>query len=311
MRRAWLPALATLGFAIACTHPGGQPDTAAGAPGNGRDSASETGRVDSELQSELQAMASSFRGEVGIYVRHLGTGATAELRADETFPTASVIKVPLLIALHERVERGEFRFEDELTFRDSLRYADYDLTARFRDGETIPLGQLAFLMAALSDNTASLWIQALVGGGQAVNRWLEDNGFQATRVNSRTPGRRSDWEVYGWGQTTPREIARLMVMIREGRAVSPAASERMYRTLSRSYWDDAALSSIPATVQAAGKQGFVSRSRSEVLLVNSPTGDYVMAILTRNQEDSSSTPHDEGLELLRAVSATVYRRFTR
>lgn len=264
---------------------------------------------DPVLQAELERLVEGFRGEVGVYVRHLPSGATAEIRADELFPTASIIKVPLLAALFHRVERGELRLEEELVFHDSLRYADYDLTAKFRDGETIPLAQLAFLMVALSDNTASLWIQALVGGGAAVNEWLAANGFAHTRVNSRTPGRRPDWEVYGWGQTTPREIARLLTMIRAGEAVSPSASRRMYRLLSKSYWDTEAIAALPLSVQAATKQGAVDRSRSEVLLVNSPAGDYVIAILTKEMEDRRWEPDNEGYLLLRDLSGFVYGYF--
>jgi beta-lactamase class A len=217
--------------------------------------------------------------------------------------------VPLLVALFDQVERGELRLQEEMVFRDSLRYADYDLTAKFRDGEVISLEQLAFLMVALSDNTASLWIQALVGGGAAVNEWLATHGFAVTRVNSRTEGRRPDWERYGWGQTTPREMARLMVMIREGDAVSADASDHMYRMLSRTFWDRTALAPIPGNVQAASKQGFVSRSRSEVLLVNAPSGDYVLAVITRDQEDTRSEPDNEGFRLIRDVSAAVYDWF--
>jgi beta-lactamase class A len=264
---------------------------------------------DAMLQARLDSLTAGFRGVAGIYVRNLRTGATAEVNADEIFPTASMIKVPLLVALFDRVERGELDLEQEMVFRDSLKYADGDLTGKFRDGETIPLHQLAFLMVALSDNTASLWIQALVGGGVAVNRWLAAHGFQNTRVNSRTEGRRPDWEVYGWGQTTPREMARLMVMVRDGEAVSPTASERMYRLLSRTFWDRTAIAPLPISVQVASKQGFVSRSRSEILLVNAPSGDYVLAVITRNQEDTSSGENNEGFRLLRDVSATVFERF--
>lgn len=266
-------------------------------------------RPDTALARELARLTHGFEGEVGVYARHLATGRTVEIRADELFPTASMIKVPLLVALHERVERGELKMNDDLVFRDSLRYSEYDLVAKLRDGEKVPLSQLAFLMAALSDNTASLWIQALVGGGTEVNRWLAENGFEKTRVNSRTPGRRPDWEAYGWGQTTPREIAELLVRIREGRAVSPAASEAMYRTLSSGGWSEIALSAIPHTVHAASKYGAVNRSRSEVLLVNAPGGDYVLAVLTRNQADESWEPGNAGWELIRAVSGAVYRHF--
>ncbi|MEM6337294.1 MAG: serine hydrolase, partial [Bacteroidota bacterium] len=139
--------------------------------------------------------------------------------------------------------------------------------------------------------------------------WLAEHGFEGTRVNSRTEGRRGDWERYGWGQTTPREIADLMVMIRNGEAVSPAASEEMYRVLTRIYWNDEALSQLPPTVQVASKQGAVSQSRSEVVLVNAPSGDYVFSVITNNQEDKSWTYENAGFTLIRAVSQELWRHF--
>ena len=269
------------------------------------------GVPDPALQGKLETRVQDFRGDVGIYVRHLGTGATAAVAADDLFPTASMVKVPLLITLHDQVERGILDLEARVAYHDSLYYGDEeddDIVNKMRPGETVTLSKLAFFMISISDNTASLWIQGLVGG-VAVNRWLEEHGFQGTRVNSRVEGRQADRERFGWGQTTPREMAELLVLVREGRAVSPEASEAMYRTLTDSYWDDEALSAIPPTVQAASKQGAVSASRSEVLLVNAPTGDYVLCIITNNQEDRSWEEHNEGYVLLRDLSRIVYDHF--
>ena len=269
------------------------------------------GVPDPDLQGKLETRVRDFRGDVGIYVRHLGTGATAGVAADDLFPTASMVKVPLLITLYDQVDRGILDLEARVAYHDSLYYGDEeddDIFNKMRPGETVTLSKLAFFMISISDNTASLWIQGLVGG-VAVNRWLEEHGFQGTRVNSRVEGRQADRERFGWGQTTPREMAELLVLIREGRAVSPEASEAMYRTLTDSYWDDEALSAIPPTVQAASKQGAVSASRSEVLLVNAPTGDYVLCIITNNQEDRSWVEHNEGYVLLRDLSRIVYDHF--
>jgi beta-lactamase class A len=267
---------------------------------------------DPVLQATLDGLVAGFGGDVGVYVRHLGTGATAQIRADDVFPTASMIKVPILMTLLDQVERGVLDLDARVPYPDTLRYAYVeasDVVGYMSPGDTLPLGELAFLMMTISDNVASLWIQALVGGGVVVNKWLEAHGFVHTRVNSRTPGRDVARSEFGWGQTTPREIARALVMIREGRAVSPRASERMYRLLTKSFWDGEALSEIPPTVQAASKQGFVSRSRSEVLLVNAPGGDYVLSVITKNQADTSDAADNEGFRLIRAVSRAVYRYF--
>ena len=165
------------------------------------------------------------------------------------------------------------------------------------------------LMITTSDNTAALWLQSLAGTGTVINQWLADHGFDSTRVNSRTPGREASRATYGWGQTTPREIARLLVMIREGRAVSPAASQEMYRILTRIYWNGVALSQLPPWVQAASKQGAVDHSRSEVVLVNAPSGDYVFSIITKNQEDDSWAPDNAGWVLIRRLSALLWQYF--
>ncbi|MBW3630242.1 MAG: class A beta-lactamase-related serine hydrolase [Gemmatimonadetes bacterium] len=274
--------------------------------------ATPAARPDSVLLTKLQGLVRGFGGDVGVYVRHLPTGASAAIRADEVFPTASMIKVPLLLTLYDQVERGGIDLDSVVPYPDTLKYQYEEITdvvGYLEPGEKLPLWELAFLMVALSDNVASLWIQALVGGGAAVNEWLAANGFTQTRVNSRTPGREAARTEFGWGQTTPREIASALVAIREGRAVSANASEEMYRVLTKSYWDEEALSQLPPTVQVASKQGAVDRSRSEVLLVNAPSGDYVLAIITKNQTDTSYEPGNEGHRLIRSISRAVYEHF--
>lgn len=267
-------------------------------------------RRDADLERQLTALAAEVDGDVGIYVRHLPTGRGAMLRADELFPTASMIKVPILLKTFDLLEHGALRFDTTLVWADSLRYGgEDDLFDKLQAGAKVPLNQVTMAMITSSDNAASLWLQALVGGGEAINAWLAANGFDSTRVNSRTPGRREIWQRYGWGQTTPREIAEMVVAIREGRLVSRAASEAMYRHLTRIHWNGEALSQLPPWVQAASKQGAVNRSRSEVVLVNAPTGDYVFAVITRNQADQSWTPSNQGYVLLRTVSALLWRTF--
>jgi len=284
----------------------------AAAPLRAQAPSSPAARTDRALTAQLEGLARGFHGQVGIYVRNLRTGAGVEIRADSVFPTASMIKVPILLTLYDQVSRGTLDLEARVPYPDTLHYRyveSTDVAGYMAAGDTLPLRELAFLMLTVSDNVASLWIQALVGGGTAVNQWLAEHGFEYTRVNSRTPGREEARSAYGWGQTTPREIAEALVMIRQGRAVDPRASEAMYRMLTNSYWKGFALSQLPPTVQAASKQGFVDRSRSEVLLVNAPSGDYVLSVITKDQEDTSYEDDNEGHRLIRAVSRAVYEHF--
>ncbi|NOZ75307.1 MAG: serine hydrolase, partial [FCB group bacterium] len=210
------------------------------------------------------------------------------------------------------IEKGELSLDSTLIFhRETINYPwkNDDAIARFAEGEDISIGKLLAYSITFSDNYASIWLQQLAGTGTAINAWLDLNGWNQTRVNSRTVGRESDWEQYGWGQSTPREMTRFLVRIRNGDVVSPRASEDMYRYLTRIYWDGTALSQIPPTVQTASKQGAVDEARSEVVLVNAPHGDYVFCVMTNHQTDQSWNNHNEGFVLLRAVSKLLWETF--
>ncbi len=266
---------------------------------------------DTVLEEKIAQRLQCFAGDTGVFIRRLRDGRTVAIRADEIFPTASLIKVPLLAALSEGVTRGQWNWETKLPY-DPARI-DYapgdDLLAKMKPGEMLELRQIAALMLAFSDNHASLWVQDLVGGGGAVNALLERKGFHATRVNSRTPGREAEKAKFGWGQTSPREMAELLVRIAEHRLLDPKTDERMQRMLGRSQVDGEALSILPPDVHAESKQGAVDRSRSEVLVIHAPHGAYVLCLITQNQKDISYSDGNDGFVLLRDVSRLVWDHF--
>jgi beta-lactamase class A len=266
-------------------------------------------KQDRKLQMKLEEVVKDFRGDVGVYARHLKTGHSAGINIDTLFPTASMIKIPITIGVFDKIENGELNYRSEMVYKDSLLYAGVDLLGSFKDGEKIALDKLLMLMLTMSDNTASLWCQHLAGTGIAINEWLADNGFAKTRVNSRTSGRAAIWEKYGWGHSTPREMAELVARIRDGKVISPRVSERIYRDLTRSYWDTEGLSQIPPYIQAASKQGSVDDSRSEVILVNAPHGDYVFCVITKNQQDQTWQKDNEGYVLLRKISRLLWEHY--
>jgi beta-lactamase class A len=267
---------------------------------------------DAELQALLDEAVADFRGAVGIYVRHLPSGRYAAIQPDTLFPTASMIKVPILLKTFDLIEKDSLDYTAKVAVdSDSIdyQYSAYEFSAKMTPDEPVELNKLILLMLTLSENNASLWLQHRVGTGTAINAWLDAHGYDHTRVNSRTAGRQDAYARHGWGQTTPREMAKLLVMIREGRAVSRAASHEMYRALTRTFWDDEALSVLPPWVQSASKQGAVSQSRSEVALVNAPHGDYVVCVITDDQEDTRWTHDNEGYALIRTVSRRVWNHF--
>lgn len=266
-------------------------------------------RPDKKLEEKLRALTDTFHGVAGVYVRNLRTGREVAINADTVFPTASIIKVPILVGIFDKIQQGAFTYHQSLVYRDSMSRKGSGLMQFFKDSTVTDLQTVVTLMITHSDNAAAVWCERLAGGGAAINAWLSAHGFADTRLNARTAGREQERQRYGWGQTTPREMANLVSMIRGDAVVSPAASETMYRIMTHVFWDEYALSSLPPYVQAASKQGMVDDSRSEVVLVNAPHGDYVFYVATKNNKDQRWVPGNEAWQLARRVSALLWDYF--
>lgn len=265
--------------------------------------------TDPELQRALEELTKDFNGTPGVYVYNLATGKEAGINADTVFPTASIVKIPILVGLFEKIEKGDYRLHEPMLYRNEREYGGSGLMQFYKDSTQTDLRTLAALMITYSDNTTSLWSQELAGGGVEINRLMENLGLRHTRVNSRTKGREDIWKIYGWGQTTPREMAQLLIKIRNREVVSPRASDEMYRMMTNSFYTDYSLSQIPPYVQTAAKQGMVNDSRSELVMVNAPAGDYVFYFASKDNEDQSWEFDNEAWELSRKISAFLWNYF--
>ena len=267
-------------------------------------------KTDRALEASIQKAAAGFHGDIGIYIKNLKTGKIVAINADTIFPTASIVKVSILLGVMDKLIRGELHYDSTHVYRDSLLYEGEDILGSFKDGEKIALKKIMMLMLTTSDNTASLWLQKLSGTGTRINQLLDSLGFKSTRVNSRTPGRESNRSMYGWGQTSPLEIATIFEMIYRDKLFTPAACDRMMRSLGRNFWDeDEGLSRIPPYIEVFSKNGCVDQVRSEVMLVNAPHNPYIFCVFTKNNQDSSWTHNNEAWTMARKLSTIVWEYF--
>jgi beta-lactamase class A len=267
-------------------------------------------RTDTKLQKQIENVINGFNGDIGVYVHDLKHNKTIAINADTVFPTASIVKISILIGIMQKIEKGELNYHQRLTYTDSLYYSEGDdILASFKDSSTIELSKVMMLMLTTSDNCASLWLQGLAGGGKGINQLLDSLGYKITRVNSRTPGGEPNRSMYGWGQTSPREIAAIMESIVNGKVFSKPSSDKMLRLLGRQYWDEEALSQIPPGVFVADKNGAVDESRSEVVYVNSKNNPYIFSIFTKNNKDTSWQYNNEAWVVTRKISELLWKHF--
>ena len=264
---------------------------------------------DKKLESEIKELLKGFHGEVGVYVHDLKKNKTVSINADSIFPTANIIKIPILIGIMDKIEKGELQYHQQLIYKDSLLYEGVDILGSFKNNEKIEMRKVMMLMLTISDNTASIWLQSIDDASTRINELMDTLGMKVTRVNSRTPGRQTNQAEYGWGQTTPYEMAMLMEKIVKGEVINNEASAKMLRLLGRNYWDEVAISQIPSNVFIASKSGAVDESRNEVLFINSKHCRYIFCICTNHNRDQTWDNSNEAWELTRKLSKLLWERY--
>jgi beta-lactamase class A len=129
------------------------------------------------LQAVLDAALADFPAATGVYVKHLGTGAEAGVRADQAFSTASVIKLTFMVRAYQLADQGALNLDERVTIdRSRLRHGtgvfqlhDLGLQPTWRDVITE--------MIITSDNTATDLVLTKIGGVPAVAKWLADSGY--------------------------------------------------------------------------------------------------------------------------------------
>jgi beta-lactamase class A len=198
------------------------------------------------LQRLLDGELARFPGRAGIWVKHLATGEEAGVRADESFNSASVIKLAVLALAFQMADRHELSLGDRIT----IEKADYrggSGVFQFNDPGLQPTVRDVLLqMVITSDNTATDLAIKKVGGVDRVNRWIRDAGYGDALTLNMTVGdlfakframpRGTNWgektntdRGYWLGAITPHATGRLIEAMQRcavGTAPAPALAEK-------------------------------------------------------------------------------------
>lgn len=240
----------------------------------------------SEMVAGMEKLSKAYRGYVGIYMKDLETGRTWEYRADRRFPSASLIKVPIMAAVFEKVRSGALTLDTQVRLTRSSRVGGSGSLKWVRDGTSLSVMELLYKMITESDNTAAKMLINTVGMDY-LSRTFQQLGLEHTNITREgmsLTSRRVRKENY----TTPREMALLMERIYDGELVDAKASEFMMETLKHTHARTRLRRGLPLGWEIGNKTGLLRRSCHDVGVVFSPRGDYVIAVLTSKVPSYSS-----------------------
>jgi beta-lactamase class A len=300
--RGWL--LATLLAVPGCATGQGAP-TGSAAPLAHADTAA--------LRRTLDSLANGHRGVVGYTVHNLDTGERLERRGDETFSTASLIKVPVLVTVFDLAEQKRLSLDDPLTVLKIDKVPGSGQLQHLHDNATITVRDAAWLMTTLSDNTATnLLLDRII-----IRRvWdkMEKLGLPHTKVHSKSFLRNSSVAMdssvkYGLGVTTPNEMARLFALLADGKAVSPAADSTMLDILAHNE-DYTKLQRFVEGLDVPHKTGDTDQVRTECALF--PLQSRVAAcVLTKENQDQRYMIDNEAQVMMARMGLAITRAWPR
>lgn len=283
---------------------------------------------ESAIGKRIAERLGRLRGEMGVAAKNLDTGEEVAVNADTRFPTASIIKLAVMVEVFHQIAEGRLRRDQLVPVAREYRVGDGGVVDRLHEGIALTVGDLLDLMIRLSDNSATNALVRLVGTRNVDDR-LAGYGLRDTLLFRPTfrdgrPDVHPELEKeFGLGMSTPRDMARLLEKIARGEVVGRQASDEMIavlegqedrmmiprgvplaegkvRVASKTGWDE------EKNPDASGFRGDV---RGDVAIVTTPGSRYVLAILARRITDKNPTADNEALVAGADVSRLVYQHF--
>lgn len=235
----------------------------------------------SPLQILLDRELATIPARAGIWVKHLKTGEEAGVRADETFNSASVIKIPVALIAYQMSEAGTLSLADRVTLAAAdvrggsgvFRYHDAGLQPTLRD--------IVMQMIITSDNTATDVAIAKVGGVERVNAWLKTQGYADGMSLTQTTGELfAKYRALADGQSNQKTNEDRAYWLG---AITPRATGRVLEALHTC----SAGSSDPAKASSAPAKGASAPS----LLLSAKSCEDLIRVMRAQQAGARRLPH--------------------
>jgi len=227
------------------------------------------------LPEVVSGIVKEFSGRISFALKDLQSRRTLLLHPKRRCPTASVIKLPVLIHVMLLAHEGALSLDEPVKLRDGDKKPGSGILQDMTDGLILSLRDACLLMIALSDNTATNLVLDRVGIEQ-VNLRMAALGCRSTRlfrkVFSDGPPVCRENARYGLGVTTARDMLRLLCLIHAGRIGDSDTTGELRRFLGAQRYRDGIPRFLPPDWTYEGKGGAVDAVRNDVGIVTTPSG---------------------------------------
>ena len=230
------------------------------------------------LATAVRRRAERFGGSSGYIIKDLKSGHVVSANEDEIFPSASLIKLPIMCAAFQAVEEGKLSLSTAITLQKADKKGGSGIIKLAAAGTVFTNRELLEEMIIHSDNTATELIVRQLGIDYLQTAFTK-LGLQDTEVHA-DGFRLSSRRVPDDNITSPRDMAYLLEKIYQRQLVSAEASDQMLDILKHQHLRDRLPRFLPVGWQIAHKTGLLRKACHDVGIVFTPQGDYMICVLT-------------------------------
>lgn len=252
---------------------------------------------------DLEALAAAAQGQVGLVAVDLKSGRRLELNANVEFPTQSVFKLPVAMAVLQDVDAGKLALHQPVAL--GATDARPGVASTFTIPSTHPLSELLRAMIVDSDNTACDKLLSLLGGAKVTGDRVRALGIRGISIQF------SEREMHAGGDNgaTPAALVDLLAKLAHHQlGLSPSSAKLLDELLTRVSTGPHRLKGrLPAGTVVAHKTGTsgtrdgVTDATNDVGLVTLPDGSRMaIAVLVHAARADERTREDTIARLCRA-----------
>jgi len=215
-------------------------------------------KLNDELRKQIEQIASTAKGRVGVAAEVLETGESVSLNPHDQFPMQSVYKLPIAMAALAQVDNGKLNLEQKVRVEkgDFVRLGQASVIRdRYPNGVELTLSELLRLTVSESDGTASDVVLDLVGV-EAVSKYLNDLGINEIMVinSEKEIGKDRETQYRNWA--SPQGAVQLLRSLHERRGLSEQSQQLLLKHMTETPTSAKRLKGLlPKTVVVAHKTG--------------------------------------------------------
>lgn len=251
----------------------------------------------SGLESQLSNLAAMYPSiHPSIYVWDYETGNYVDMNADEIFPTASIIKLPVLVELFRSIEKNQLTIYDEMPLTEYYR-SEGSGSLQFRAANsTYTIDKLARMMITESDNSATNMLMARLGSMTDINSALREWGLKHTYVQTWLP------DLGGTNHSTARDMAQILYNIDNPKFLSNSSREKIFDYMGHVHNNRLIAAGLPAGATFLHKTGDIGKMLGDAGIVYAPNGKKYIVVIFANRPHNSPL----GKEFIVKASQVIY-----